>query len=183
MPSCRLCAAHFPNRLPVEGKLRNLSNRQYCLVCSPWGGHNVRKLEQPARPRDVSKICPNCGQFKPIDEFYLRPDGERSHSWCKVCNIEHRKARFRDDRLAALRHYGNGDIRCDCCGERQIEFLGLDHINNDGAAHRRAIGYGGRPLYSWLRKTSYTYVGLVVACHNCNMARAMYGICPHKRTP
>jgi len=71
-----------------------------------------------------------------------------------------------------------------CCGERHIEFLGLDHINDDGAAHRRDLGIGGgSSFYAWLRKTGYTYVGLVVACHNCNQARAMYGKCPHKLAP
>ena len=65
-------------------------------------------------------------------------------------------------------------------GESRIEFLGLDHINDDGAAHRRELGIrGGVHFYSWLRKTGYTYEALVVACHNCNMARAMYGRCPH----
>jgi hypothetical protein len=24
---------------------------------------------------------------------------------------------------------------------------------------------------------------LAVACHNCNMARALYGLCPHKMAP
>jgi hypothetical protein len=92
-----------------------------------------------------------------------------------------RKARFREDRIRALLHHSRGDIKCSCCSERTIEFLGLDHVNDDGAAHRRALGaHGGRHFYSWLRKTGYNYDGLVVACHNCNMARALYGRCPHK---
>ena len=102
-------------------------------------------------------------------------------SGCKECNNNARKARFREERLAALMHYSGGNLQCVCCGQRIVEFLGLDHINNVGAAHRREVGGGGRLFYTWLRKTGYTYEGLVVACHNCNMARAMYGQCPHKR--
>jgi hypothetical protein len=91
---------------------------------------------------------------------------------------------MRADRLAALRHYSGGEPRCSCCGERTVEFLGLDHINDDGAAHRRELGFGGGgQFYSWLRKTGYTYDGVVVACHSCNMARAMYGNCPHSLAP
>jgi hypothetical protein len=141
---------------------------------------DARQLERlPPNPRE-RKRCPQCRQEKPIGEFYLLPGGIRSHVWCKVCNNEHRKARFRADRLAALEHYGHGDVACRCCGERLIEFLALDHVNNDGATHRRELGIsGGAQFYAWLRKTGYTYSGLVVACHNCNQARAMYGRCPH----
>lgn len=180
MPECRLCGVTFPNWSYINGRTRNLASRKYCLTCSPWGQHNVRKLEK-LPPSFEHKVCPQCRQDKPALEFYLRGSGIRSHAWCKVCNNEHRKARFREDRLAALLHYSGGDLRCNCCGERNIEFLGLDHINDDGAAHRKELGiYGGRGFYAWLRKTGYTYDGLAVACHNCNMARAMYGRCPHK---
>jgi hypothetical protein len=182
MPTCRLCGAHFPNWLLVEGRLRNFHTRKYCLACSPFGLHNVRTLERIPPPPGSAKVCTQCGREKPLEGFYLRRNGTSSHAWCKVCNTEHRKARFREDRLAALRHYSSGDIRCACCGETRLEFLGLDHINDDGAVHRRELGIcGGVHFYSWLRRTGYTYASLVVACHNCNMARAMYGECPHKR--
>src|ERR1041385_1812716 len=36
-----------------------------------------------------------------------------------------------------LAHYGT---RCVCCGERNPRLLTLDHIQDDGAAHRRTVG-------------------------------------------
>ena len=30
----------------VDGKLRNLQNRRYCLTCSPYGAHNTRPLAE-----------------------------------------------------------------------------------------------------------------------------------------
>ena len=182
MPSCHLCGAHFPNWLYLDGRSRNLGSRKYCLTCSPYGLHNVRKLERVPTGPPISKVCAKCGLEKPIGEFYMRRDRSCSHAWCKVCNTEHRKARFRQDRLAALLHYSRGELCCACCGETRLEFLALDHINDDGAAHRLELGpQAGRHFYAWLRKTGYTYQALVVACHNCNMARALYGQCPHKR--
>ena len=184
MPYCRNCGAHFPNRLTIEGKVRVLCNRMYCLGCSPWGKHNTRKLENRRRAATVDLgpfFCPQCRQTKPAAEFCLKPSGRRSFSWCRTCNNEQRKARFRADRLAALLHYSSGNPACACCGEHRLEFLGLDHVNNDGAKHRRQIGiWGSGQFYTWLRRTGYTYADLVVACHNCNMARAMYGKCPHQ---
>lgn len=45
MPQCRKCGKVFPNRLEVAGKMRVVSNRKYCLDCSPYGLHNTRKVE------------------------------------------------------------------------------------------------------------------------------------------
>jgi hypothetical protein len=182
VPVCEQCGASFPNWLRVDGHTRNLSSRKYCLACSPFGGHNTRQLEKAAVEPDCLR-CSRCKQVKPTSAFYRRPDGRPSHGWCKVCNLEHRKARFRADRYAALLHYGQGEIRCVCCGEQRIEFLGLDHINNDGAAHRRSLGHGrggGTHFYTQLRRTGYTFRELVVACFNCNLSRAFYGRCPHQ---
>ena len=37
-------------------------------------------------------------------------------------------------KLQIYSFYGN---KCNCCGETEIKFLSLDHINNDGAKHRK----------------------------------------------
>ena len=182
---CRLCESRFPNWAVVHGQRRSLSHRKYCLDCSAWGGHNTRQLEQPPPTHDPSRWlrCSRCKQVKPLEEFYRRRDGRRPRSWCKACNLEQRKRRSHEDRYAALLHYSGGDIRCACCGERTMEFLGLDHVNNDGAAHRLALfnrRSGSGMFYTWLRTSGYTYAHLVVACHNCNMARGLYGRCPHQ---
>jgi hypothetical protein len=79
-------------------------------------------------------------------------------------------------RLEVLQHYGG---KCACCGETEVKFLGIDHINNDGAAHRKAIGGGGNTTYRWLIKHGYP-PGFQVLCHNCNLAKGFYGVCPHQ---
>jgi hypothetical protein len=76
-------------------------------------------------------------------------------------------------RLAAINHYGG---KCACCGETNLEFLAIDHINNDGAEHRRQVG---KMIYRWLRANNYPG-GFQVLCHNCNMAKGFYGYCPHQ---
>jgi hypothetical protein len=79
---------------------------------------------------------------------------------------------------AALAHYGS---TCQCCGEDTIEFLTLDHVNNDGAAHRKLV-HGGFELYLWLRKHKYpAEPQLQVLCMNCNVAKGWRGQCPHQR--
>jgi len=49
MPICRMCHIRFPTRKIINGKVRNLQNRKYCLECSPFGSGNTRKLEIPRK--------------------------------------------------------------------------------------------------------------------------------------
>ena len=82
-------------------------------------------------------------------------------------------------------HYGKS---CACCGESEIRFLTLDHINDDGVGERRKLSRGkrynaygsGANFYVWLKRNGYPE-GLRVLCFNCNCARAHNkGICPHQ---
>jgi len=82
------------------------------------------------------------------------------------------KERWRLKREVVLAHYGN---KCACCGESQREFLAIDHINNDGWKHRKTFKIN---IYDWLQRNHYP-AGFQVLCHNCNMAKAFYGRCPH----
>lgn len=45
MATCRKCPNNIPSSILIEGKRRILSNRKYCLTCSPWGQHNTRILD------------------------------------------------------------------------------------------------------------------------------------------
>jgi len=79
-------------------------------------------------------------------------------------------------RQKCLSAYGR---KCACCGESQERFLTIDHVNGDGAAHRKSIG---ETLYTWLGKHDYPE-GFQVLCFNCNCGRQLNGgICPHKET-
>ena len=79
-------------------------------------------------------------------------------------------------RIQTLEAYGSN---CQCCGERRKEFLSIDHIRNDGAEERRRLKTrAGLPFYRWLRKQGYP-AGYQVLCFNCNMAKGIWGYCPH----
>lgn len=83
-------------------------------------------------------------------------------------------------RNAAHAAYGG---KCVCCGESNPAFLTIDHVNEDGAAHRKALNaQAGLYIYDWLRKQGYPD-GFQLLCFNCNCARSMRGdgVCPHQR--
>lgn len=75
-------------------------------------------------------------------------------------------------------HYGN---KCACCGESEIMFLTLDHINNDNERHN-GKSFGGFKFYKRLINNNFpAKPALRTLCWNCNCGRARNGgTCPHE---
>lgn len=125
----------------------------------------------------LSKACEQCGEVFHQKRYSGGPDhtfANRKYCSKKCAGVafsvdEDSKQRRRKSVIAA---YGG---KCTCCGESEWQFLSLDHINNDGAAHRREV----RDVYKWAEDNNYPNT-LRVLCFNCNMARAFYGVCPHE---
>lgn len=73
-----------------------------------------------------------------------------------------------------IRNYSNGSMCCAHCGFKDIRALCLDHINNDGAKHRKElIGKNaglGSAIYNILRKENFPK-GFQVLCCNCNIIK------------
>ncbi len=88
---------------------------------------------------------------------------------------KHKKEMF--DKI--INHYGN---TCNCCGEKEIKFLTVDHINNNGAAYRRnIIGHKTLKTYKEIIEKNFPDEYQIL-CWNCNSGRNHYKICPHKIT-
>jgi len=136
-----------------------------------------------------TKICVDCSQDKPVTEYYKQTgqlDGLK-HS-CKSCSDNkttewrllnraewNAKNKAYRDRIRAevLAHYNN---ECACCQEGHSAFLGVDHIEGGGRQHRKTLK--GTSFYKWLIEKLFP-AGFQVLCHNCNMAKGFYGVCPH----
>ena len=85
------------------------------------------------------------------------------------------KENNRKTRIEAISAYGG---KCACCGEERYEFLAIDHIDGGGRKHRASIP--GGHLARWVKRNGYPK-GFQILCHNCNMAKAFYGVCPHQK--
>lgn len=100
-------------------------------------------------------------------DYYKGPQGANGRSNFKV-------------KMEIFDHYGPA---CACCGETNLYFLTIDHIDGKGNDHRREI-FGsqtaGPRFYRWLKNNGLPS-GYRVLCYNCNIASAKCGgICPHK---
>lgn len=90
-------------------------------------------------------------------------------------NYGYQKRRYEKYRLEAILRYGG---KCACCGEKELVFLTIDHVNGGGSAHRKAVGNN---IGNWLRKNGYPS-GYRVLCHNCNWAFHKLGHCAHEHS-
>lgn len=78
-------------------------------------------------------------------------------------------------------HYSNGRFECACCGQKERDFLTIDHIKGGGNRDSSELGIprGGSSLYRWLIRNGYP-PGFQVLCINCNLSKAKHGACIHQ---
>ena len=118
--------------------------------------------------------CVNCHSRKPEEGSLL----------CTKCHETRTKAINRvryNTKLSVIFHYGG---KCACCGETEISFLSIDHINNDGKKHRMSLGLksAGTDFYQWLKKNNFPEnLGLQVLCANCHLSKTVLGECIHSK--
>lgn len=89
------------------------------------------------------------------------------------------KKRYLEEmREMLFKHYGD---KCSCCGESEKIFLTLEHLNNDGAFHRKQVrSMNPVALILDLRKRGWPEQGYTILCFNCNLGKAKNkNICPH----
>ena len=165
----------------------------------------TREEAKAALPSFPQLACRNCGTDK-TRYAVQRSDGrfylQRACPKCRsVCNQRWRQAhpdQFREQwkranfllKMKVLSHYSldSQHPACVCCGESEILFLSIDHINNDGWKERRfnlvtgkrTGNLGGVNLYQKLVRMKYPS-GFQTLCHNCNRGKWINkGVCPHQ---
>ena len=157
-------AFHKCRRCPRPTEL----GKSHCRTCLD---HIAGRMKALADRRAAEGVCVTCGQVPP----------EAANLRCVPCRDRGRARATRYSRKIrdkAWDHYGGA--HCACCGETDHNFLSLDHVNNDGADHRRSLADHSMNFYQWLKLNNYP-PGYQVLCMNCNMGRWRNGgTCPHK---
>lgn len=146
-----------------------------------------------------TKKCKTCEVEKPLEDFYpINRNGKTYRSpYCKNPCWKTRNAtsyaRYQAQRQADMRGYrlrlkkqviaGYGGA-CTCCGETEILFLTVEHLNSDGKAHRELLGVSGGPVLHRDIIARGFPDDLTVLCFNCNTGKYLNGgVCPHNVTP
>jgi hypothetical protein len=114
-------------------------------------------------------LCVNCGQRPPIEK-------QTRCTQCAAIGNDVSARNYKRRRDEVLNHYGRS---CACCGEANEAFLSIDHIDGNGAGHRKEIGAN---LYLWLLNNDFPE-GFQTLCFNCNFAKRQEAHCPHCDDP
>lgn len=170
---CRICGRAFSNRFALSGHLCSHRKEQ------------LRKSGPPCCRRCATQLTDanwaNCYRKLSRKQYICR---ECASADKKISRLRTREAHLaravikrKERKLLVINTYGGC---CACCGETEIGFLTIDHINNDGKTHRQEIGGAGHTMYSWLVKNKFPRGIVQVLCWNCNLGRFHNGgECPH----
>lgn len=182
--TCIIC--HKPKPVSKFRRTDGYCGNQ-CRSCLAREGVERNRLLRERRRKQ--HLCVNCGKKLSMDEKAKCgecrenkrkwDDSWRKKNWEKYA--KQRKDRHQALKIEVFNAYGGA--KCKCCGEEHIEFLSIDHMNNDGGKHRKQL-FGtnsvGSQFYSWLKKNNFPK-GFQVLCMNCNFAKGHFGCCPHEK--
>lgn len=87
-----------------------------------------------------------------------------------------RTKRYRDKRKAEIIAAYGGKCTCPGCTVSEPEFLTIEHPSKDGKAHRLS----GVSVYADIRRRGFP-PEYTIHCFNCNIAKSLFGVCPHQR--
>jgi hypothetical protein len=125
------------------------------------GGYGMYQwLKKNNYPDGFQILCFNCQFRKRMTE--MKPKNP--------AHIQQVRAKYvRSIKIECLDHYGGRECKC---GEKDMDVLTLDHVNDDGARHVRQTGKRGFGLYMMLRKNGFPKdPPLQVLCMNCNIRK------------
>jgi hypothetical protein len=137
-----------------------------CAICVKMRIKSNLKWKQNNRVRKKKKYETN----EDYKKQYLEKEKERYEQNGEAIRLRVRMWRW-NLKLEAIIRYSNGNSACAICGEKDPRFLAMDHINNDGATHRKSMGPNGNtPL--WAKRNDWPPI-FQVLCHNCNYIKSI----------
>ncbi len=145
------------------GKVRDRENKLTCQACNDYRisrGYN-NKLE---KFWGRQKLCLGCGKTR----FPNRARCEK----CLVAIRSRSKKSHLKIKMLVHAAYGN---KCACCGETEVKFLQVDHIEG----RKVEDNFCGGEIYRYIIKNNYPK-NFQLLCANCNWSKGIFGECPHK---
>ncbi len=173
-----LCRFHYHKKYKEENKERLFEQNKKYVEKNKERYKAQHKLYREAHKEESKEYGE---KYRLDNKEKLNADSRQYHHKNRevlLPQMRIRGKRLREDyKREAFTKYSNGKIMCKICHIEEIEFLTLDHINNEGAKHRKKIKNGS--IYKWLKKHDYPPICQVL-CMNCNYAKRDNPECPHQ---
>jgi len=179
MATCQSCYdRQLAWRKTVPGPYRKRRDKGLCGGCGK-------------EPLPGQSACQKCKDARKACWDKASPERKKRKSRQTMESVKRNPVRHREQvqayqkRLKAevFEAYGG---KCVCCGESGLCFLTIDHINGDGAAHRRSLSKHrksrslcSQTIYVWLKHNGFPK-DFQILCYNCNCAKGTSEFCPHQ---
>jgi hypothetical protein len=185
---CKTCGRKKPI---TSFHMRGSGRRR--VSCKSCNNKRIKDLSTPAKRKRASatqktwyaangerqrtKRCQKYASSRALRQKILRQSADyyEKHKEAIGRRNKRHRAKLKADLIAA---YGGC---CSCCGEKEQDFLTVDHVKGDGKAHRASVTGSSTGVYRDLRDRGYPKEGYTILCFNCNIARSLFGVCPHQR--
>lgn len=145
----------------------------------PEKAKKYRKDYYQNRKEDIKKkrrdyVASNPEKVSTYNQQYFK-----NHPGAFVIAERKSRRKLKEDAVARL------GGKCVCCGEKEMEFLTVDHVNGGGKKHREDLKKAGKSptqaIYRELRDAADVSMYRLL-CWNCNSsAHFGNGICVHQR--
>lgn len=142
MPDCQKCGNHFPCTVKIDGKKRSLTNRKYCLDCSPFGLHNTRQIDRREGDERECRYCKRKYRYKTVN------GGRRNSSTtCQTCLSSIRRYKTK---IKAIDYKGGKCVACGYDGHLCPGAMNFHHLDPHSKDFTISSSYG----LSWDRLTA-----------------------------
>lgn len=156
--TCLKCGGHFSQTCLIDGKIRSLSSRKYCLTCSPFGKKNCLPLHDE-KAMDPNRTCSKCGRkYKYGGKYNSQGHRKEICNSCKSVLTAHRH------KEKALQYKGGA---CQQCGyDKCSRALCFHHVDSSDKFATVSHIYN----HSWA-KIQEELDKCVLLCMNCHAER------------
>lgn len=189
---CNICKEKYiPIRIKsYKKRYKNAKENSICFNCGKITINNKTRCEDCSlkhnenRKQEYNKslennLCVICRKNQVNEGRRCKECIEKRNKWFQKSDTKQKyKTRRDENKKMVIEHYGS---KCVCCGENNISFLSMDHINNDGREHRKQVGEGAN-FYKWILDNNFPQDILQVLCFNCNFSKYLNnGTCVHQQ--
>lgn len=156
---CQICGETDFTKLSLD-HMDGLGRQHRKEVLGTDSGSQFYKWVLKNKPNNLRLLCFNCNCQVDMDKKELLPTYSK-HQYSVVV----KRNKYIDLKMEVFSHYSS---KCADCGENRSEYLTMDHVNDDGASHRREIG---TQIFPWLKRNNYPD-DFQILCFNCNYAKS-----------
>lgn len=176
--------------VPISNNIKKITSEKesICDICG-FKSKSIKGLKHHISLKHSNKNeCRTC--LETLTDVN-RTTRRRNGNICIKCNKEQNKQLQKNipkEKINFLSQLRNAKIKkevigkyggkCACCNEKNIHFLTIDHVKNNGAEHRKEIKK--ESMFKWIKRNNFPS-DYQVLCFNCNCGRYINGnICPHQ---